>query len=385
MRGRFIYWVSLLLGLILILAGMAFVLFGSELPAPFIQSTSSTLPSSSTAVPSTKLKVVVSIFPLADLVSNVGGEKVEIITLLPTGASPHTYEPTPGQVKEIAEAKVFVKNGFGLEFWAEKMVKAAANPGLIIVDTSEGISPIVSETDHQSVTEGVLADGTPWKLTEGGSRVEIGGMSYSVEALESQEELCKAEVCEAWHEIKQQMAAAGAEHSYGDNPHIWLDPVLAQQQVRSIAGALIQVDPANREVYERNEAQYLAELEALDKEIRDVVDTFSVREFICFHPAWTYFAKRYGLVEAAVIEVAPGKEASPAHIKEIVDTTKELRVKAIFAEPQFNPKIAEMIAEEAGVKVLLLDPLGGAKLNGRNSYIELMTYNLEQMKLAMGR
>jgi len=378
MRGWFIYWVSLLLGLILILAGMTFVLFGSKLPTPFTPS------ASSSTVPSTKLKVVVSIFPLADLVNNVSGQKVEVITLLPTGASPHTYEPTPGQVKEITEADVFVKNGLGLEFWAEKVVKAAANPDLIIVDTSEGISPIFNE-EYQTVTEGVLADGTHWELTKDGSRVEIGEMSYSVEVLESQGEICEARVCQAWHEIKQQMAAAGDEHSYGVNPHIWLDPVLAQQQVRSIARALIQADPANREVYERNEARYLAELEVLDNKIRGVVGTFSIQEFIAFHPAWTYFAKRYGLVEAAVIEVAPGKEASPTHVKEVVDTAKKLGVKAIFAEPQFNPKTAEMIAEEADVRVLFLDPLGGAELNGRNSYIELVTYNLEQMKLAMGR
>lgn len=380
MRGRFAYWVSLLLGLILILVGIAFVLSGFGLPVPFIQPTPSAPPP-----PSEKLKVVVSIFPLADFVSNVGGEKVEVLTLLPTGASPHTYEPTPGQVKEIAEAKVFVKNGFGLEFWAEKVVKAAANPDLMIVDTSEGISSIPGEVEGPPLTEGVLADGTHWKLTEDGSRVEINGISYSVEALEFQEELCEAKVCQAWHEIKQQIEAAGDEHSYGDNPHIWLDPVLARQQVRNITRALIQVDPANREVYERNEARYLAELEALDKKIRGVVATFSIREFISFHPAWTYFAERYGLVEAAVIEAAPGKEASPARIKEIVDTAKKLGVKAVFAEPQFNPKTAERIAEEANVRVLFLDPLGGAELNDRNSYIKLMTFNLEQMSLAMGK
>ncbi len=266
-----------------------------------------------------KLKVVASIFPLADFVSNIGGEKVEVITLLPTGASPHTYEPKPRQVKEIARAKVFVKNGLGLEFWAEKVVRAAANPNLMIIDASEGISPI------------------------------------------------------------------GDEHHGGANPHVWLDPVLARQQVKNITQALIQADPVNKEFYEKNAAQYLASLEALDKKIRETVTNFSIREFIAFHPAWTYFAQRYGLVEAATIEEAPGKEASPAHIKNVIDTAKKLGVKAIFAEPQFNPKAAKRIAEEVSAQVLFLDPLGGPELKDRNSYLKLMSYNLEQMNEAMGK
>ncbi len=267
----------------------------------------------------TKLKVVASIFPLADFAKNIGKEKVEVITLLPTGANPHAYEPKPGQVKEIAKAKIFIKNGLGLEFWAEKIIKATANPNLIVVNASQGIIPI------------------------------------------------------------------GDEPHQGANPHVWLDPILAQQQVKNIAQALIQVDPANKDFYEKNLVDYLAELVALDNQIKDVVRNFSIREFIAFHPAWTYFAQRYGLVEAAVIEVAPGREASPAHIKEVIDVAKKLKVKAIFAEPQFNPKAAQRIAEEAGIKVLFLDPLGGAQIKDKDSYLKLMKYNLEQMRQAMGK
>jgi zinc transport system substrate-binding protein len=173
-------------------------------------------------------------------------------------------------------------------------------------------------------------------------------------------------------------------HEHGDvNPHIWLDPVLAKKQVEAIAAALIMVDPENEEFYLDNAADYIAELEALDAEIRVTTEGFSSREFITFHPAWTYFAKRYGLIEAAVIEEAPGKEPSVGYIMQVVDVAKALKVKAIFAEPQFSTKAADAIAADSGSEVLLLDPIGGPGLVDRDSYIALMRYNVGQMGEAM--
>ena len=269
-----------------------------------------------------KLKVVATIFPLADFVKNVAGDKVEVITLLPPGADPHTWEPLPEQVKTIAEARLLVINGAGLEFWAEKVVKAAASPDLVVVDTS------------------------------------------AIPAMEG-------------------ALLTGDEHEGGVNPHVWADPLLAQKQVEAIAEALIMVDPANKDAYIANAAAYVAELKSLDEEIRNTTQLFSIRDFITIHPSWTYFARRYGLVEAAVIEESPGGEPSAAYIQQVVDLARELKVKAIFAEPQFSSKAAATIAAESGSQVLFLDAIGGADLPGRDSYINLMRYNVDQMKQAM--
>ncbi len=274
-----------------------------------------------------KIVVVTSIFPLADFVQNIGGEKVEVVTLLPPGAGPHTYEPTPDKVKNVTRASLFVKNGGGLEFWAEKMVLAAANPRLLVVDTSRGIETIEGREDIK----------------------------------ESEED----------------------DHDEGVNPHFWVDPVLAQKQVEAIRDSLISIDPAQEAFYRQNTAVYLKALEALDREIAEQTKSFSIREFISFHAAWSYFARRYNLVEAAVIESSPGREPSPALLKQIVDTAKKAKIRAIFAEPQFSPRIAETIALETGCKVLFLDPIGGPGLKDRDSYINLMRYNVSQMSLAM--
>jgi len=269
-----------------------------------------------------KLKVVATIFPLADFVKNVAGDKVDVITLLRPGDSPHTYEPTSRDMKAVARATLLVFNGAGLDFWVEKL-KTAASDNLVVVDTSAALAE-----------EGLLLSGD-------------------------------------------------GHDDGGTNPHFWLDPVLAQKQVEAIASALVAADPDNKDFYLENAVYYIAQLQSLDEEIKSMTQSFSSREFITFHPAWTYFAKRYGLVEAAVIEEAPGKEPSVEYVMNVVDVAKALKVKAIFAEPQFSTKAADAIAVDSGAEVLLLDPIGGPGLAGKDSYIALMRYNVEQMKQAM--
>ena len=282
-----------------------------------------------------RTKVAVSIAPLADLAQQVGGEHVTVTILVPLVASPHTYEPTPAQVKEVAEADVLVLIGLGFEFWAEDVIESAANPDLIVVHTSESIEVIHDEHQHE-------------------------------------------------------------EHEIG-NPHVWLNPRNAMVQVKHLRDALIEADPAHRIEYEANAEAYLVQLETLDEEIAAQVATWSHREFIAFHPSWVYFAQRFGLTQAAVIEQTPGKEPSPAKLAEIIETARRIGARAIFAEPQFSSKAADTIAAESGAQVLFLNPLGGAlrqaqdgtlrqaqdKAKGPTSYFEMMRYNVAQMEKAL--
>jgi len=172
----------------------------------------------------------------------------------------------------------------------------------------------------------------------------------------------------------------GDEHESGGNPHVWLSPRNAIHQVEKISDALIQADPAGADTYRANADQYVGELQALDQEIREAVAGFSCRQFIAFHAAWAYFARDYGLEQAAVVERTPGAEPSPAEIAEIVKTARAIGAKAIFAEPQFSSKAAEVIAEESGAQVLFLNPLGQPPHYG---YLELMRYNLNEIGKAL--
>jgi zinc transport system substrate-binding protein len=212
---------------------------------------------SNVAVAGDRLLVAASIVPLADFVRQLGGEQVEVLSLVPPGASPHIYELAPRQVLQVAKARLLVLNGAGLEYWADKLVAAAANPALRVVDTSQGIS----------------------------------------------------------------LLNAGA---HGANPHVWLDVRQAMVQVRHVSRALIEADPSHASVYETNTDAYVQQLAVLDGEIASEVGRWRNREFIAFHPAWAYFARRYGLEQAAVIEKSPGREPSPAEIAAIIDTAKRI-------------------------------------------------------------
>jgi len=173
---------------------------------------------------------------------------------------------------------------------------------------------------------------------------------------------------------------AGEPGEQGGNPHVWLSPPDAIHQVEAIRDALIRADPAGAAAYRANAAHYVAELRALDTETRDTVATFRTRAFIAFHPAWAYFARDYGLEQAAVIERAPGREPSPAEIAGVIRTARAIGAKAIFAEPEFPTKAAQVIADETGAKVLLLDTLGRGP---SYSYLDTMRYNLAQMARAL--
>lgn len=277
-----------------------------------------------------KIKVVASIHPLGDVTKQVGKDRVSVKVMLPPAASPHTFEPTPLDMLEIQNSKVFVKAGAGLEFWAEKMMQASSNRNLIIVDATSGLSLI--RHIHSHAGEGV---------------------------------------------------SGGKEHPESADPHVWLDPVLMKAVVDKIQNALSKADPGGETYYRENAEKYKKDLDALHSEIMNRVKSFRVKEYITFHPAWNYFSKRYGLRVAGVIEESPGREPSPKHIAKIINEIKRINSKIVFAEPQFNPKIAEVIAKEAGAKVLFLDPIGSPNVKGRDTYIGLMRYNLSVMEEGM--
>lgn len=247
--------------------------------------------------------VVTTIYPVADITRQIGGDMVRVVNLIPAGASPHTFEPTPGQMSEIAGAAAFITVGAGLDDWAATLAAAGA-PEMVPARLADGLT---------------LADG---------------------------------------------------------DPHIWLDPLLVRDHVvPAIAAVLTGLRPDEAENLEARAAAYRQELTILDRDIRDQLGNLENPRFIAFHPAWRYFAARYDLIEAAVVEPAPGKEPSARWIAQVVETARETDAGAIFAEPQFSTKAAAVIAQEFGAEVLLADPLGGAGLEGKDSYLALMRTN----------
>ena len=270
------------------------------------------------------------------MVRQVGGGLVDVTVVVPAGASPHTFEPKPSLVKKFSAARLYFMVGAGFETWSARFINASASPPEMVV-LSEGLSLIrIADPHHPSAN-------------------------------------------------KSGRDAPRASHDPAEaaNPHIWLDPVYAMEMVAKIVAALVRLDGTHKTVYEQNGRAYVSRLEALDRLISARVARFRTKTYVAFHPAWDYFARRYGLVSVGVIEAAPGRNPTPKQIQKIITEIKAHGIRAIFAEPQLNPKAAEVIAREAGVRLLLLDPMGGAGIRGRSSYLDLMRYNLTIMQEAM--
>jgi len=174
--------------------------------------------------------------------------------------------------------------------------------------------------------------------------------------------------------------AEDKEHHSQGNPHVWLNPQNAVYMVKRIYAALADVDPANKRYYENNAAIFIKELQVLDQDIQSTVDSWSQKKFICFHPAWAYFAERYGLQQVGVIEKRPGVQAGPGDIADIIKTSKRIGARVIFAEVQFPSRMATVIARESNIAVIPLDPLGSL---GQKSYVDLLRYNVAQMSKGM--
>lgn len=293
-----------------------------------------------------RILAIASIFPLADLVEQVGGDRLEVVTLIPSGASPHTYEPTPEQVRRLSQARVFFQVGLGLEFWIDKLVRAAQNPHLRRVDLSQGIETLPTPS----------AELQP-KPERGSQRDQARKTPRS---------------------LKESQHKATHKHEAWD-AHYWVDPVRMQQVATTVTQVLQELDPEHASGYTERAKRVRADLEELHQEILQRTLGLQDRRFIALHSAWTYFAPRYNLEQVAVIEPFPGREPSPRYLADLVQLMQRERVRAILVEPQLSAVAAQALARETGAKVGMLDYLGGPGISGRDSYQALMRYNVTQL------
>lgn len=274
--------------------------------------------------------VAATVFPLADLVRQLGREEIQVVTLLPAGASPHTFEPTPKEMKLVSQAGLLVSVGAGLDVWGQKLIQATG------VDVPE---VVVGENVE------LLPLGNHRHLEEDGEHHHEG---------------------------------------HGD-PHVWLDPVLVKEVIAPmLAEALSKEWPELADVFNTNLIRLQQELTALDQEFQDTLALCPNRKFISFHATWGYLAHRYGLEEVASVLEYPGQEPSARWLAELTELAREKDINVVMIEPQFNPQPANLLAEEIGGKVFVLDPLGGEGVAGRDSYVQLLRYNLAVLKEAFG-
>ncbi|MEK0317812.1 metal ABC transporter substrate-binding protein [Cohnella sp. 56] len=283
-----------------------------------------------------KLNVVTTFYPMYEFSRQVGGEHANVTALIPPGVEPHDWEPSAKDMVKLKEADVFVYNGI-VEGWAEDALSSAANDKRLVVKASEGIT---------------LMEGLPEEEEEG----------------------------EEAHEH---------EHEHEDHaldPHVWLNPVLAQQEVAAIEAAFELADPEHKDDYKKNAEAYIAELKKLDEQYQAGLKDTKRKEFVTQHAAFGYLAKQYGLTQVPIAGLSPEQEPSPASMADIAEFAKQHQVKTIFFETLVEPKVAQTVADEIGAKTDVLNPLEGLTDEDRKNnldYIGIMKNNLEALKKAL--
>ncbi|HVH32182.1 MAG TPA: metal ABC transporter substrate-binding protein [bacterium] len=266
-----------------------------------------------------KIGVAASFYPMYEFARQVGGDRSRVRNLTPAGAEPHDYELTPKDIIAVNTSKVLIYNGAGFEPWAQKLLPQLP-PSVLVVNAAEGIRIATATTGEDQ--------GKP-------------------------------------------------------DPHIWMDPILAQRQVDNILAAFIKVDPEGKAVYGANAAKFKGELTALHERFQRALSPCRKKIFITNHAAFGYFAARYGLTQLGIVGLAPDAEPSASKIRELIRLARQNDIRFIYYESLVSPRVAAAIAREVGARTLVLDPLEGLTdkemAHGKN-YLSVMDQNLHNLK-----
>lgn len=283
-----------------------------------------------------RLPVVASFSILGDMVGRVGGDRVSVTTLVGPDGDAHVYEPTPDDVKAVAAAKLLVVNGLGFEGWMDRLAEASGY-GAPVTVASQGVAPreMAEEEDHHDHAE-----------------------------------------------------AAHAEHDHhGVDPHAWQDVANAVTYVKNIAAGLDAADPEGKATYDANAAAYVAELEALDAEVRTAMAALPAdrRKIITSHDAFGYFGAAYGLELLAPEGVSTESEATAADVAGIIRQIREDAIPAIFVENIKDRRLIDQIAAETHAVVggeLYTDALS-AKDGPAPTYVDMIRHNIGTLTAAL--
>jgi zinc transport system substrate-binding protein len=270
------------------------------------------------------LKVLATFYPLYDFAQNIGGDKIEASILVPETVDVHDFEPTPSSIQLVAYADVLIYNGAGLETWISEIVSAADNPNLVLVDSSQGVQllPVSSEFQRNNETA---------------------------------------------------------------DPHIWLDPVLAKQQVSNILQGLIQADPTDSQYFTQNAQAYQAKLEALNSNAITATSNVATRYFVTFHEAFGYFAKQYNLTQIPIAGPFQ-EEPTPSDIQNVISAIHQYHLLYVGYESLENPTIPQSISSQTNATLIQMNPIEGLTAEEKaagDNYITLMQQVIQSIGLAL--
>lgn len=280
-----------------------------------------------------KLKVVTSVAPITDIVKNIGGEKIDLIGIIPEGSDSHTFELVPSDVVKMHDADLIIIDGLNLEGSMEKIANEIKNKNPLLQLLKLGDNTVTQDQ---------------W----------IFDFSFPKEK--------------------------------GDpNPHLWLNVVYAMKFATLTRDKLIEMDTKNAAYYSSNADRYISLLEKLDQGIMQAVQTVPPlnRKLVTFHDSWGYFATRYGMEVLGVVQPSNFGEPSPQYVAKLIDQIRSEKVPAIFASEVFPSKVVDQIAKEGNVtfvQTLNDDVLPGHPSDSDHTYVGMMLENMKNMLIPIG-
>ena len=286
--------------------------------------------SDESAVSEDGIQVVTTFYPMYDFAKNVVGDNGEVSVLLDAGQESHGYEPTPQDIAAIADADVFVYNSDEMETWVPSVLESIESSDVIVVEAAEDIALFELE-----------------------------------------------EAAEEEHSDEE------GEDAHNVDPHVWLDPVYAQEEVAAILAGVVEADASHQESYEANAAAFNAKLAELDAAYRTAFETAENRTFVVQHAAFGYIARRYELTEVAVSDVSSDAEPNPAKLAELQQFMIDNQITTVYYSDSASSKTAETLAEEAGATLEVLSPLEGITDEDQEAgkdYLSVMEENLTALK-----
>jgi zinc transport system substrate-binding protein len=276
-----------------------------------------------------QLQVVTTFIPITDFTKAVAGDRAQVTQLMPTNIGPHDFQAKPDDARKLAKADVLVENGLRMETFLDDLVKNAGNTNLKVIDSSKGI---------QTISTAALED----KTQDRAKQVEL-------------------------------------------NPHIWLDPKRAIQQVENIRDGLITADPSGKTVYTANAAAYIVKLQQLDREFTQKLQPFRGKTFVTYHDFAPYFAQSYNLKAQFLVGI-PEENASPADVKRVIDSAQNSKLKTLLTEPQAVGNPFSALAKDLNVQIDIFNPMETAGTEGvqPDYYFTVMRQNLTHLEAAFG-
>jgi manganese/iron transport system substrate-binding protein len=285
-------------------------------------------------------RVAASTALIAEFASVVAGDDAEVTTLIPGGVDVHSFEPAPATVGAIAEADIVFVNGYNLEEGLLPIVIENVADGVAIVPVAAGLAPLEGGHEHE---DGDDHEGEDDHVDTGGDLIRATG-----------------------------------------DPHFWLDVSNAIHYVEQIRDHLVELDPSSADGYRARSAAYILELEALDAEVGETIGSIPVesRKLVVLHDAYQYLAHAYGLqIAAALLPVGAQQDSSASEVAALIKLIEQLGVPVIYREPQFSAAVLDSIAEETGVRVMVLY---STYAEGIDSYEALMRANAAALVEGLG-